>query len=94
MSLKNYIQELAQDIKVALGVGTATTSTGTATVLDWIPNDIGKLASLVGIALSVVLIYTHFRRSRLTDIEYKKTLLEIEILKAKEAERLAAQDSE
>ena len=55
------------------------------TVLEMIPNDIGKAATLVGMVLSSVLIYTHFRKGR---IEYEKTHLEILILKEKEAERI------
>lgn len=82
MSIKN---ELVSNPKVAAGVSAMTTSSGFATFLDWIPNDIGKLATLVGIVLSLVLIYTHLRKGR---IEYKKTQLEMEILKKKEEERL------
>lgn len=87
MSAKEGLQELAQNPKVASAVSTITTGTGIGTFLDWIPNDIGKLATLVGICLSMVLIYTHLRKGR---IEYKKTQLEILILKEKEAERIEA----
>lgn len=79
------ISELASNPKVASAVSAATTATGLGTILDWIPNDIGKLATVAGIILSSVLIYTHWRKGQ---IEYKKTQLEIEILMEKEAERL------
>jgi len=59
-------------------------------VLDLIPGDIGKLATLVGIILSSVLIYTHWRKGR---IEYRKAQLEIAILERKERERLGEQES-
>lgn len=85
MSVTEWLQELASNLKVALTVSATTTTTGLGTALKWIPNDIGKLATLVGIALSLVLIYTHWRKGR---IEYRKTLLEIQILEEKEAERL------
>lgn len=87
MSAKEGLQELASNPKVASMVSAATTGTGLGTFLEWIPNEIGKLATLVGIVLSLVLIYTHWRKGR---IEYQKTQLEIAILKEKEAERLEA----
>tara|TARA_R110000744_G_scaffold333450_1_gene438850 strand:+ start:11853 stop:12161 length:309 start_codon:yes stop_codon:yes gene_type:complete len=78
---------LVNDIKVAWLMATGTIGSGLGTVLEMIPNDIGKLATLVGIILSSVLIYTHFRKGR---IEWEKTHLEILILKEKEAERIRA----
>lgn len=87
MSAKEGLAELAQNPKVASAVSTLTTGTGLGTFLDLIPNDIGKLATLVGIVLSSVLIYTHWRKGR---IEYEKTQLEILVLKEKEAERIEA----
>lgn len=87
MSVKEGLQELASNPKIASAVSAATTGTGLGTLLDLIPNEIGKLATLVGIVLSSVLIYTHWRKGR---IEYQKTQLEILILKEKEAERLEA----
>lgn len=87
MSVKEGLTELAQNPKVASAVSTITTGTGLGTFLDLIPNEIGKLATLVGIVLSSVLIYTHWRKGR---IEYQKTQLEIMILMEKEAERIDA----
>jgi len=85
MSAKEGLIELAQNPKIASAVGTATMGTGMGTIFDVIPNDIGKLATLVGIVLSLVLIYTHLRKGR---AEYKKIELEILVLKEKEAERI------
>lgn len=79
--------DLMSDIKVAWLTVTGTIGSGLGTALEMIPNDIGKLATLIGIILSVVLIYTHLRKGR---IEYEKVRLEIIILKEKEAERLEA----
>ena len=87
MSVREGLQQLASNAKIASLVSTGTTGTGVGTFLDLIPNDVGKLATLVGIILSSVLIYTHWRKGR---IEYKKTQLEIAILMEKEAERLDA----
>lgn len=77
-------KDLLGNPKIASGVSAMTTGTGLGTFLDMIPNDIGKLATLVGIALSLVLMYTHWRKGR---IEYRKTQLEIKILLEREAER-------
>ncbi len=85
MSVKEGLAELAQNPKIASVVSTVTTGTGLGTFLDVIPNDIGKLATLVGIVLSSTLIYTHWRKGR---IEYQKTQLEILVLKEKEVERI------
>lgn len=87
MSVREGLQQLASNPKIASGVSAMTTGSGLGTLLDLIPDDIGKLATLVGIVLSVVLIYTHWRKGR---IEYKKTQLEILILKEKEAERIGS----
>lgn len=50
--------------KTAGGVAVATVSTGAGSWLDVIPDDIGKLAALVGMALSFTLIVVHIRRDR------------------------------
>lgn len=84
MTIKENAQELVQNPKIASTVSAATTGTGLGTMFDWVPN-LGELATIIGIVLSIVLIYTHWRKGR---IEYKKTQLEISILMEKEAERL------
>lgn len=75
------VQELVTNPKVGQTIAAATTTTGLGTILDWIPDDIGKLATLIGIVLSVVLIRLHW-------LGVKKQQLELDILKEKEAERL------
>lgn len=72
--------ELASNPKVATGVVAGTTSTGVGTWLYWIPNDIGKLASLVGIILSIVLIAVHVT-------VFRKHAIELEILKEEQKSR-------
>lgn len=59
MSFSEGVRQLATNAKPAIVSVTATISTGTATWLKYIPSDIGKLASIIGIILSGVLIYTH-----------------------------------
>lgn len=68
---------IIQDTKTALTVATGTTGVGVSSWLDWIPDDIGKLATLVGIALSLVLIYVQLRKGRL---ERQKLKIELEVL--------------
>ena len=87
MSVRDVAEQIATSPKVAGSVSALTTGSGVGTVFDLIPNDIGKLATLIGIILSVVLIYTHWRRGR---VQYEKTRLEIEILRQREAERIEA----
>lgn len=81
-SLTNFMH----DAKVGAGTAATTIGAGIGTALDWIPNDIGKLATLVGIILSVVLIWNHWRKGKNED---RKNCLEIELLRLQlERERL------
>lgn len=84
MSVKESLTQMMTDTKIATGVATTTTGTGLATFLDIIPDGIGKLATLVGIVLSCVLIYTHLRKGR---AEYDKIRLETRLLVEKEERR-------
>ena len=81
------INHLVTDVKTAAVVAATTTGTGLGTILDLIPDSIGKLATLVGIFLSLTLLYTHLRRSS-NDSKIKN--LEFEILRQKEKERRQA----
>lgn len=70
--------KILTDTKVAGSIGATTVGTGIADWLQWIPDDIGKLATVVGILLSLVLILTHclraameFQRHR-ADMEEKR----------------------
>jgi hypothetical protein len=87
VSVRDVAEQIATSPKVAGSVSALTTGSGVGTVFDLIPNDIGKLATLIGIILSLVLIYTHWRRGR---IQYEKARLEIAILREREAERIEA----
>ena len=85
MSIKEGIQQIAQNPKVAGSVAGMTAALGAAmeSAISWIPDDIGKLATLVGLILSVILIRVH-----LTSL--KKAQLELKIIRDKQAERHAA----
>lgn len=71
MSGKEVVQEIIHSPKVAAGVSAVTTGTGAGTILEWIPDDIGKLATLVGIILSVILIRVHLIGLKKLQLEYK-----------------------
>jgi hypothetical protein len=73
------------DTKAAVVISTGTTSSAIGSLLNIIPNDIGKLGVIVGMVLSTVLIVTHIRRAiyeykdRIKD--YEKKELELAILR-------------
>ncbi len=75
----SLIESLTVNTKTAFAVAGATTATGVGSLLDWIPDDIGKAATLIGIILSLVLIFTHTVRMYL---EYRKYTVELDILNA------------
>ena len=66
-----FVDQVAHSQKVAATVSGSTMGTGLATALEWIPTDIGKLATLVGIVLSVVLIYSHLIQRKQKNAEHK-----------------------
>lgn len=78
-------RDLAENVKAGVIVSTTTTGSGMGVVLDLIPDDIGKLATVVGIFLSLVLIYNHLRKGHIErrnkNVEFMKAQLEIELLK-------------
>jgi hypothetical protein len=79
---------------VAATVSTVTAGTGLGTMFQWIPNDIGNFASLIGVILSIVLIVAHIFALFKAKQEYKKArherlLSEFQLRKAElEVEKL------
>lgn len=73
------------DGRLGAAVGAGTSGSGIATWLEMIPNEIGKLATLVGIILSLVLIVMHVRKMRQDARESKlrEDLLRAQIAKEK-----------
>lgn len=78
------------DVKVAATVAAGSLGTGLSMFLALIPNDIGKLASLVAIVLTAVLIRNHLRNGKKIDLENEKLRLEVQKLAAQEEERKQA----
>lgn len=60
------INDFAGDVKVAWVAALGTMGSGFGAAMDVIPEDIGKLATLFGMVLSMVLIYAHVQNVRLT----------------------------
>ncbi len=78
MSARELAQQLTHNPKVAAGVAAMTTGTGAGTVLDWIPDDIGKLAVIIGIMVSVMIL-------RVQRVILKKEQLELQIMRDRQA---------
>lgn len=83
------INSFANDVKVAATVAMGAMGTGFSMALALIPNDIGKLASVVAIVLTAVLIRNHLRNGKKLDLENRKLQIELTQLEAKEVERKA-----
>lgn len=73
------------DGRIGSGVATGTIGSGVATWLNVIPNEIGKLATLVGIILSITLIIMYIRKMRqeARESDLKLELLRIQLAKEK-----------
>ena len=78
--LSKTMTDLTTNFKVAIGVVAGTISAGVSTLLELIPDDIGKLASFVGIILSLVLIAVHIT-------VFRKHIIELEMLKEEQRKR-------
>lgn len=81
------VASLIDDVKVAITVILTGLGTGLSMFLALIPNDIGKLASLVAIVLTAILIRNHLRNGKKLDLENRKLQIEVSRLEAKEVER-------
>jgi len=87
ISAIQLLSNASQNTKLAASVSGATTTSSLAMILEWIPNDISKLGILVGLALSITLIFVHFKKIKREDEKEKrykeKHKLEMEILRKK-----------
>ncbi|AAQ96563.1 hypothetical protein [Vibrio phage VP16C] len=63
MNVIERFTQLINDVKVAMGIGVGTASGGVGQWLDLLPdNALTKTATIIGMCLSLVLIYTHLKR--------------------------------
>lgn len=89
---KQTVVNIVNDPITAKVVAASTISSGAMSMLDLIPDNIGKLATLIGIILSVVLILVHLGNIKKLRLEAKKLELEIaEKTKASEVEEARQQ---
>jgi len=82
--LKTFLIQAVTDViqspKTAATVAGATTGSGILTVLEWIPQNIGSVASMAGIALSSVMIFIHLNQHFLKMKVLQKELEETKLL--------------
>jgi hypothetical protein len=83
------VHGMMNDVKVAATVAMGAMGTGLGAILDVIPDDIAKLASLVAIVLTSVLVRNHWRNGKKIDLENEKLQLEVNAMSAREKEREA-----
>lgn len=88
--IREVTQVMLTDPKAGMAVASATASTGFATIIDLIPDDIGKLATLVGIILSIVLIRNHLKSSKVLALDLALRTRELEEADRRAAANLAA----
>lgn len=85
--ISTYVSTALQNPKVALTVSGSTVATGSATLMDWIPGDIGFYASATGIIGMLVVIYNNIKggisKRRLEKIQFELAALQKNKLKAK-----------
>ena len=65
--------------KVSATAGGVTIATGIGTALEWLPNNVGLLASFAGLSLTVILTWSTFRRERRETAEAKREAARFEI---------------
>lgn len=64
MNAKEVLIEIAQNPKTGHAVAGGTLTNGIGYVLGMIPDDIGKLGTIIGALLSATLIYVHIGKFR------------------------------
>jgi len=83
--LKSIVTQAAIDViqspRTAWGVFTATIGTGISTVIQAIPEDIGKAGTLLGIIGSLIVLYIQIKRHKNQEVihQLKKAVLEKEL---------------
>ena len=76
------IQEFFASGKAAVAVAGGTVASGIAQILSWIPDSIGKFATLVGVVLTLVMI--SYWRAKTKKVQLESELLLHQIRKLKE----------
>ena len=79
-SVEQHVQAVVENTKVIGAVSTVTTAAGLGTVLNYLPDVLGSVATMAGILLSWFLI-------RKVRMETKKIKLEMQVLRNREQKR-------
>jgi len=82
MSVSEIVANWMQDARTGTITAASTVGTGMGTVLDLIPNDIGKLATVVGMILSSLLIYAQVIKIQRERVGRERDAIELAQLKA------------
>lgn len=69
------VAELLGNVKASATIAATTFASGLSTVVGLIPEDIGKLASFVGLILTIIMINYWRKNSILKDIEIQHAML-------------------
>jgi hypothetical protein len=90
MPVINSVKETFGQRKTAVGVFGTTGATGLSQWMNWIPNDIGKLASLVAMICSIVYVIIQIVKAiddhKMRTLEIREADLLLEELEKKHAE--------
>lgn len=65
--------------KVGATAGGVTIATGIGTIFEWLPANVGLIASLAGLSLTIVLTWSAFRRERRESAEAKRDAARFEV---------------
>ncbi len=90
MSNKSAVMSMMDSIKASVMAVLTTIGVSFSTVMEYVPTDIGKFGTLVGMILSIVLIWRHNNLRKLEDqkretekLTQDKLRLEVELLSKK-----------
>ena len=86
------IAEAATSAKLAMTTGVGTMASGFATFIGMIPDDIGKLVSLVGGVLSIVMIQYWRKNTKKLDLETQILQLQYEAAQREIGQKRRAED--
>lgn len=70
--MREIIGAILEGPKMAYAVAAGTAGAGMGTMFDFIPDDIGKLASMVGLLLSVLVFALQIRKHILEERRFRR----------------------
>ena len=79
--LREVIQDITTNGKFGAGVAAANAGTGLGTILNLIPDDIGKLSVVFSMVVGIVVIYTSLKRIQHINVKIKLDQMTLDNLK-------------